>query len=69
MYHLSVICRKSDAPQVLPGEGSFAERIATTCANASAELAQSGELHGYIINSILDGAEVERDLVPVIRSA
>ncbi len=54
---------------MLPGEGTFAERIASTCANASAELTQRGELHGYIINSILDGAEVERELVPVIRFA
>ena len=38
--------------QTLTGEGTFAERLATTCANASAELTQRGELHGYVINSV-----------------
>lgn len=38
--------------QTLPGEGTFAERLATTCANASAELTHRGELHGYVINSV-----------------
>lgn len=54
---------------MLPGEGTFAERLATTCANASAELTQRGELHGYVINSLRDGADIERELLPIIRSA
>jgi len=59
--------RRGRAPQqVLPGEGTFAERLATTCVNASAELTQRGELHGYIINSLRDGADIERARLPVI---
>ncbi|KAK9839771.1 hypothetical protein WJX81_000416 [Elliptochloris bilobata] len=55
-----------DTPRTLPGEGTFAERLATTCANASAELTQRGELHGYVINSLRDGSDVQRELLPVI---
>jgi len=59
--------RRGRAPrQVLPGKGTFAERLATTCANASAELTQRGELHGYVINSLRDGADTERARLPVI---
>ena len=48
------------------GEGTFAERLATTCANASAELTQRGELHGYVINSLRDGSDVQRERLPII---
>jgi len=58
--------RRTSLRQVLPGEGTFAERLATTCANASEELTQRGELHGYVLSSLRDGAEVERALLPVI---
>jgi len=34
--------------------------------NASEELTQRGELHGYVLSSLRDGAEVERALLPVI---